>query len=317
MDIKSSMLIEQGKTRNKQFITIFFSMANTLLGFYLYDIGISLIIFPLCLGLLYNLFVFFIIKTRWKEYLTSFILTFLFTFSLTSIFLGNNFFLQGYLYIISLCIYHFNEYFFVLFYHYDDLKFASFLIDQSLEWGIATATSFVEYLIENFFFNKYKSNIILIIIGLCFMVTGHIFRIGALFTGKSNFTHLIAYKKKKEHVLVKHGIYAISRHPSYFGFFIWSVGTQVMCANPICIIGFTLVLFSFFKNRILQEEPLLIQFFGEDYIKYKHKVPILIPFIALTSDQEEYYLNIYKRRKQLEKEGVEIDEKNSESEDNQ
>ena len=150
------------------------------------------------------------------------------------------------------------------------------------------------------YFKKIKTCLIFIILGLIILIIGQFFRISALFTGKISFTHVISYKKKKEHVLVTNGIYSISRHPSYFGFFIWSIGTQILCFNPICIISYIIVLFIFFKDRILEEEILLIQFFGDEYINYKRKVPILIPFIHLNEDDEKKSLEIYKKNKNIE-----------------
>ena len=71
--------------------------------------------------------------------------------------------------------------------------------------------------------------------------------------------------------------------------------------NPICIIAYFIVLFKFFKDRILIEEPYLITFFGQDYIDYKRKVPILIPFIEMSEEEEKNYLNKYKLIKEREK----------------
>lgn len=220
-------------------------------------------------------------KPRYIEYITTECLSLCLIYSFISLINSYSFNIQLYLYLISLSMYHFSEYLFVLLYHYDLLGFSSFLIDQSKEWGIATGASFVELIIENFFFHRIKASIVIIIIGLIFMIVGYGFRLCAFYTAKTNFTHLVATEKKEQHVLVKNGIYKYLRHPSYLGFYLWSIGTQIMCNNPICLIGFTYVLYCFFHNRILHEEYMLITFFGQDYVDYRNEVPILIPCIIL------------------------------------
>ena len=228
-----------------------------------------------------------------NHYLIGLSLSVIFSFSFSMIFFTNSIYYPLYLYFITLCIYHYTEFFSVLLYHFKKLSCEYFLIDQSLSWIIATIISFIETILETYYFNKYKKIKIFFIIGLIMTIIGQIFRIGGIYTGKKNFTHKISYEKKKEHKLVKNGFFALSRHPSYFGFYLWSIGIEIMCCNPICFIGFTFILFYFFKNRILLEEKLLIQFFGEEYLEYKKKVGILIPFISLDKVQEQENLKIY------------------------
>ena len=43
---------------------------------------------------------------------------------------------------------------------------------------------------------------------------------------------------------------SVFRHPSYAGFFYYSIGTQMALQNPASVIGFTLVLHRFFSKRI-------------------------------------------------------------------
>ena len=95
----------------------------------------------------------------------------------------------------------------------------------------------------------------------------------------SNFSHQISQNKKPEHQLVKHGVYSITRHPSYFGFFYWSIGTQILLGNPVSACLFAVVLWRFFDKRIQKEEIYLIRFFGKEYIDFRKHVPVMIPFI--------------------------------------
>ncbi len=99
-----------------------------------------------------------------------------------------------------------------------------------MSYVVAVTVSLIEYLILNHYFNIYESLPSFIVfpiltVGLAMILLGHFFRIGAEFTAGSNFNHRIQFYKDEKHELVTHGLYAVSRHPSYFGWFLWSVGT--------------------------------------------------------------------------------------------
>jgi len=94
-----------------------------------------------------------------------------------------------------------------------------------------------------------------------------------------NFSHQIAVEKSQSHCLVTSGIYQHLRHPSYFGWFYWSVGTQIILCNPLCTVAYTVVSWKFFKERITYEERVLSKFFGEEYALYVKRSIIGIPFV--------------------------------------
>lgn len=47
-----------------------------------------------------------------------------------------------------------------------------------------------------------------------------------------------------------HTLPSVLRHPSYTGWFYWSAATQLLLANPICTLAYTLAAWSFFRHRI-------------------------------------------------------------------
>ena len=74
-------------------------------------------------------------------------------------------------------------------------------------------------------------------------------------------------------MLVTSGIYSFFRHPSYVGWIIWSVSTQLVLGNFICFIGFIYAGYVFFKDRIPYEEETLLANFGDKYVAYMKEVP--------------------------------------------
>ena len=302
---KNEILSKRRKMLNMHIIIILTSLPQIIIGIlffkiYLNKSYINYILLQLFIFLLLSIIIFLKSnKTELNHYLIGLSLSVIFSFSFCMTFLTNSIYYPLYLYFITLCIYHYTEYFSVLIYHFNIISCEYFLIDHSKSWVISTLLSFAEMIIETYYFDKYKKIQILFIIGLLMTIIGQYFRIAALFTGKKNFTHRIRYDKVDEHELVTYGIYSLSRHPSYFGFFIWSVGIEIMCCNPLCTIAFTIILFKFFKNRIITEESFLIQFFGEKYLEYKKHVGILIPFIHMDKAREERNLKIYLQKKKM------------------
>lgn len=90
-------------------------------------------------------------------------------------------------------------------------------------------------------------------IGLALMVAGQAVRSVSMAQAGTNFAHTVQLYPVHGHRLVDHGLYAVLRHPSYFGFFYWSLGTQLVLGNCGCFVLYAVVLWVFFAARIKRE----------------------------------------------------------------
>lgn len=181
-------------------------------------------------------------------------------------------------YVAALAFFHFSEFVITSIFNPHTLTVNSFLLNHSKEYAMAAIGSWLEYWIEYYFLPDFKSFHYVGVIGSLMVIFGEVLRKVAMITAGSNFTHLVQYRKKDGHELVTTGVYSLFRHPSYVGWFYWSIGTQILLCNPVCLVGYTAASWMFFKERIEDEEESLITFFGEDYIEYKRRVGTGIPF---------------------------------------
>ncbi|XP_055515321.1 protein-S-isoprenylcysteine O-methyltransferase [Leucoraja erinacea] len=182
-------------------------------------------------------------------------------------------------YLCSLSLFHYSEYLVTAVINPRSLSLDSFLLNHSAEYKLAAMSSWVEFTIEKLLFPDMKQVTWLSFLGLLMVLFGELLRKAAMLTAGSNFNHIVQNEKAETHRLVTSGVYSWSRHPSYVGWFYWSIGTQVILCNPICIVGYTMASWRFFRERIEEEEMTLIQFFGEDYELYKKMIPTRLPFI--------------------------------------
>ena len=175
------------------------------------------------------------------------------------------------LYITALALFHILEYMFIAVYSPHSLSFSSFVFDNE-GYREAILASFVEFIIEDRFLGSLRPNLFCLVVGAAMIIIGETVRLAAIREAGQSFTHLVAYEKREEHRLVVSGIYSYVRHPSYFGYYVWCIGTQVLIFNPVCFVLYNIVLFRFFYNRVRREEQLLESFFGQKYVKYKSTV---------------------------------------------
>ena len=193
-------------------------------------------------------------------------------------FSGSSFSLFGW-YITALSFFHVTEFLATAITNPSEVNIESFLLDHSTEYHIAMVASMVEFCVEWFVFPGYKQPCWLAYIGLCVVIGGEVLRKGAMFTAMRNFNHYVQQRKRRDHELVTTGIYSLFRHPSYVGWFYWSIGTQLMVLNPFCLVLYAVASWQFFQDRVEYEEMTLVTFFGDQYLQYQKSVPTGLPFI--------------------------------------
>lgn len=184
------------------------------------------------------------------------------------------------LYATALAAFHIMEFFMTALFHADTLDYSAWIISHSKPFTIAYIVCFVEFWIEWLIFPNLKQYFQWVtVLGLALVIFGQVLRTVAMYTAGTNFTHLVAEYKRRNHRLVTSGVYAFSRHPAYCGWFWWSTGIAFMTANPLCMIGYPFAAWQFFDARIPYEEDNLMHFFGLEYETYRERVPTRIPFM--------------------------------------
>lgn len=172
-------------------------------------------------------------------------------------------------FVSSLCIFHFLEFWVTAQYNTKYAEVSSFLLTSNgAAYNIAHGSAMLECIVSHYLFGSSTSTIIrtissiLLLFGILCMAIGQIVRTLAMATAGSNFNHIVQVRRREDHVLVTSGIYSILRHPSYFGFFWWGLGSQLVLQNVVCFVGYALVLWRFFSSRIYREYSLCLSRVG-------------------------------------------------------
>lgn len=184
-------------------------------------------------------------------------------------------------YVVAMSLFHYLEYLVTALTNPDNLSVDSYLINHSLAYHVAAAASWIEFAVEaEYLCPSLKLCRSVSLLGVALCVGGDALRKGAMFNAGASFNHIVQNTRRQDHALVTGGLYSLTRHPSYVGFFYWSIGTQVMLCNPVCLVVYAVTSWSFFNERIVAEEYMLQQFFGLDYVHYQRKVPTGLPWIT-------------------------------------
>jgi len=94
----------------------------------------------------------------------------------------------------------------------------------------------------------------------------------------ANWAHGAEYQIKESHTLTTSGIYGYVRHPIYAGLFLAVIGAEIVAGSFV----FLLLLLALPIAATIQaknEERILTEKFGSEYISYMDKTKMLIPYI--------------------------------------
>jgi len=82
---------------------------------------------------------------------------------------------------------------------------------------------------------------------------------------------------EREDTLVTTGIYAYTRNPMYFGATIMIFGWFLVFPFTFILISTLLFSILFYVTAKWEEKQLSMEF-GKEYLKYKRKVPLFVPY---------------------------------------
>ena len=125
---------------------------------------------------------------------------------------------------------------------------------------------------------NFQLDILLKVFGYLFIGVGLYVSLKALIDLGANWEGMVDYKIKKGQVLIQTGIYKYIRHPIYFAAFIEIIGFELVANSWLWLIFFILIFWIIYKH-IIKEEKLLDLKFKDEFLKYKAKTKMFIPFI--------------------------------------
>ncbi len=152
--------------------------------------------------------------------------------------------------------------FYRLFYRISVLTLTLFLFSQLLGFDIGTY--------DNSISNKLLGTFLVIFAVVLSILARH--ELG------SNWTHAADYQIKRRHALITTGIYAYIRHPIYLGFICMVLGVQLIVGSYLVLL-FILTLPFFAFRQAIQEERLLLEHFGDEYVAYQKKTSLFLPYL--------------------------------------
>lgn len=113
--------------------------------------------------------------------------------------------------------------------------------------------------------------------GLLFYCIGMFIRLRSVKQLDKAFTVDVAFREGQK--LKTDGMYRLVRHPSYLGGLMIITGIALGMSTLISFLIVTIPVFLAFNYRMIVEERLLLESFGDNYREYAKKTKRIIPYI--------------------------------------
>jgi len=123
--------------------------------------------------------------------------------------------------------------------------------------------------------NRKNVNVYLLVTGVLIYFVSTSYRRKAIKTLGMYFRLNIAFTQ--DHKLITSGIYAIVRHPYYFGAILEVVAIPIIFNSFNGVIFCLVVNIPLWVHRVTIEEKVLVDFFGDAYLQYSRSVPLIFP----------------------------------------
>lgn len=112
--------------------------------------------------------------------------------------------------------------------------------------------------------------------GTAFVIIGVVFAIWSRQSLRNNWSGVVVIMEGQQ--FMRHGPYAIVRHPIYGGMLLALLGTTLVASTVGSLLGLALAIISLWQKACIEEQFLMAEF-GEQYANYQREVKFLIPFI--------------------------------------
>ena len=157
-----------------------------------------------------------------------------------------------------------------------------FVIPSILFWDYITIVPLVSIFLHTDLYLLYILNFIPSIVKFIFQLIGLIIASIGLSIDALGRIGRGTYLKNPKPILSTTWGHAIMRHPSYFHYITGFISLPLITFNPI-LLAFLIGIYGY-VSVINTEERALIEYFGEDYIKYMNKVGKIFPKIRKSNN---------------------------------